>query len=76
MAWSPTLRGSIARKQLPAKKIVLFSNDIVATKDTSKTPIYYALGANGGIAKFAAAFFTGSDAMLAEAIHSLADCTN
>jgi divalent metal cation (Fe/Co/Zn/Cd) transporter len=38
----------------------------VATKDTSTTPIYYALGANGGIAaaKFAAAVFTGSGAML------------
>jgi cation diffusion facilitator family transporter len=40
--------------------------------------IFYALGANGGIAiaKFSAALYTGSGAMLAEAIHSLADCTN
>jgi cation diffusion facilitator family transporter len=40
--------------------------------------IFYALGANAGIAiaKFAAAIYTGSGAMLAEAIHSLADCTN
>lgn len=40
--------------------------------------IFYALGANDGVAlaKFAAAAFTGSGAMLAEAIHSLADCTN
>lgn len=44
----------------------------------STKAIFYALGANGGIAaaKFAAAWFTGSGAMLAEAIHSLADCTN
>jgi cation diffusion facilitator family transporter len=44
----------------------------------STKAIFYALGANGGIAlaKFGAAFFTGSGAMLAEAIHSLADCTN
>ncbi len=44
----------------------------------STKAIYYALGANGGIAlaKFAAALFTGSGAMLAEATHSLADCTN
>ena len=44
----------------------------------STKAIFYALGANGGIAiaKFSAAFFTGSNAMLAEAIHSLADCTN
>ncbi len=44
----------------------------------STRAIFYALGANGGIAvaKFAAAVFTGSGAMLAEAIHSLADCTN
>lgn len=40
--------------------------------------IFYALGANAGIAitKFAAAAYTGSGAMLAEAIHSLADCAN
>ena len=40
--------------------------------------ILYAFCANGGIAlsKFVAAFFTGSGAMMAEAIHSLADCTN
>ena len=44
----------------------------------STKAIFYALGANGGIAlaKFGAALFTGSGAMLAEAIHSLADCTN
>lgn len=40
--------------------------------------IFYALGANFGIAlsKFAAAFWTGSGSMLAEAIHSSADCAN
>lgn len=40
--------------------------------------IFYALGANFGIAvsKFAAAFWTGSGSMLAEAIHSSADCVN
>ncbi|HEV7617585.1 MAG TPA: cation diffusion facilitator family transporter [Burkholderiaceae bacterium] len=44
----------------------------------STKAIFYALGANGGIAiaKFSAAIFTGSNAMMAEAIHSLADCTN
>lgn len=44
----------------------------------STKAIFYALGANGGIAlaKFAGALFTGSGAMLAESIHSLADCTN
>jgi len=44
----------------------------------STRAILYALCANGGIAvcKFAAAFYTGSNTMLAEAIHSLADCTN
>jgi cation diffusion facilitator family transporter len=44
----------------------------------STKAIFYALGANGGIAiaKFIAALYTGSGAMLAEAIHSLADCTN
>ncbi len=40
--------------------------------------IFYALGANFAIflAKAAAAFITGSGAMLAEAVHSLADCGN
>jgi cation diffusion facilitator family transporter len=40
--------------------------------------VLYALGANGGIAlaKAIAAFFTGSGAMLAEALHSFADCGN
>jgi len=40
--------------------------------------IFYALGANLGIAlaKGFAALHTGSGAMLAEAIHSFADCTN
>lgn len=40
--------------------------------------VLYALGANFGIfvAKCIAAFMTGSSAMLAEAIHSFADCGN
>jgi len=44
----------------------------------SVVAIFWALGANAGIAaaKFAAASYTGSGAMLAEAIHSLADCAN
>src|SRR3954463_11379361 len=49
-----------------------------SSSDGSLKAIFYALGANGAIAlaKFGAAFFTGSGAMLAEAIHSSADCTN
>ena len=45
---------------------------------SSTKAILYALGANFGIAvaKYAAAFWTGSGSMLAEAIHSTADCTN
>lgn len=45
---------------------------------SSVKAVIYALSANAGIAasKGAAAFFTGSGAMLAEAIHSLADCAN
>jgi cation diffusion facilitator family transporter len=49
-----------------------------SSSESSTKAIFYALGANGGIAlaKFGAALFTGSGAMLAEAIHSLADCAN
>ncbi len=44
----------------------------------STKAIFYALGANTGIAaaKFGAAAWTGSGSMLAEAIHSTADCAN
>ncbi|MFC0401172.1 cation diffusion facilitator family transporter [Paraburkholderia rhizosphaerae] len=47
-------------------------------KEESPKAIFYALAANMGIAicKFAAAAFTGSGAMFAEAIHSTADCGN
>lgn len=45
---------------------------------SSTKAIMYALVANGGIAiaKSAAAIYTGSGSMLAEAIHSFADCGN
>lgn len=44
----------------------------------SRRAIFFALGANFAIfiAKSVAAFITGSGAMLAEAVHSLADCGN
>ena len=44
----------------------------------STKAIFYALGANFGIAvsKFGAAAWTGSGSLLAEAIHSSADCVN
>jgi cation diffusion facilitator family transporter len=50
----------------------------MAGKADSVRTILYALGANLAIAvaKSAAAFFTGSSAMLAEAIHSFADAGN
>ncbi|MDE2048129.1 MAG: cation diffusion facilitator family transporter, partial [Betaproteobacteria bacterium] len=49
-----------------------------AGSEGSLRAVLYALAANGGIAitKFVAAAITGSGAMLAEAIHSLADCAN
>ena len=44
----------------------------------STKAVLYALGANGAIAvsKYVAAFYTGSGSMLAEAVHSTADCGN
>jgi cation diffusion facilitator family transporter len=55
------------------ERTVMSSNSEGSTK-----AIFYALGANFGIAvsKFAAAMWTGSGSMLAEAIHSTADCIN
>jgi cation diffusion facilitator family transporter len=49
-----------------------------ASREGSTRAILYALGANFGIAlaKFGAAAYTGSGAMLAEAIHSVADTIN
>lgn len=50
----------------------------MSTNPGSRKAVFYALGANGGIAlaKAVAAFYTGSGAMLAEALHSFADCGN
>lgn len=50
----------------------------MAGKGNSLRAIYYALGANFAIfaAKTFAAVMTGSSAMTAEAVHSLADCGN
>lgn len=52
--------------------------DIMAHGKNSQRSIFYALAANGSIAiaKGVAAWITGSGAMLAEAIHSTADCAN
>src|SRR4051812_25683873 len=54
------------------------STDSAGSHGGSIRAILWALGANGGIAaaKLAAAAYTGSGSMLAEAIHSLADCAN
>ena len=50
----------------------------MAGTGNSTRAIFFALGANAAIAvaKGAAAFFTGSSAMLAETVHSLAACGN
>jgi cation diffusion facilitator family transporter len=53
------------------------SADVSAKADSLKT-IFFALGANFAIfvAKLVAALITGSGSMLAEAVHSMADCGN
>ena len=53
-------------------------NEIMSQGADSLKSVFYALFANGAvaIAKGLAAWVTGSGAMLAEAIHSLADCSN
>lgn len=53
-------------------------NDIVSAQADPLKSILFALGANFAIAlaKSAGAVFTGSASMLAEAIHSFADCGN
>jgi len=50
----------------------------MAAQSNSVKSILYALAANGAIAiaKFVAAIYTGSGSMMAEAVHSSADCTN
>ena len=50
----------------------------MARHDDSTTTIVFALGANAliAVAKGTAAWVTGSSAMLAEAVHSVADCGN
>ena len=50
----------------------------MSAEPNSLRSILFALGANAAIAvvKFGAALYTGSTAMMAEAVHSLADCGN
>jgi cation diffusion facilitator family transporter len=50
----------------------------MADKNDSTTTIFFALGANAfiALAKGVAAWLTGSSSMLAEAVHSVADCGN
>lgn len=55
-----------------------FKNNRVSHEANSLKSIFFALGANAAIAgaKLFAALHTGSNSMLAEAIHSFADCGN
>ncbi|MBL4782030.1 MAG: cation transporter [Porticoccaceae bacterium] len=64
-------------KMRPVGKNSMLKENMSQGADPLKS-IFYALFANGAIAraKVFAAWLTGSGAMLAEAIHSLADCSN
>ena len=61
-------------KSQPAQR----NQDFMSTSANSLRTIFYALWANLGIflIKLVAAMFTRSGAMMAEAVHSLADCGN
>lgn len=75
-----TLRRVTSEKRACSASSELLGHEEISMPKNSASlkAVFYALGANGGIAlaKAAAAFFTGSGAMLAEALHSLADCGN
>jgi Co/Zn/Cd efflux system component len=74
----PRRRVEIDASRASMSRILANTETFMSSGADSLKTIFYALGANLAIfaTKAVAAVMTGSGAMFAEAVHSLADCAN